>query len=101
MTIEEIKTSVTMALVKASFMEENKFSMKIEDDVVKQCDIVGEFLGKKFMFFCMREAQECLGDTEKLRELFKKFDVVGARFTKYIDDAELDQIIADCDGEEN
>ena len=101
MTIEEIKTSVTMALVKASSMEENKFSMKIEDDVVKQCDIVGEFLGKKFMFFCMREAQECLGDTEKLRELFKKFDVVGARFTKYIDDAELDQIIADFDGEEN
>ena len=32
-----------------------------------------------------------------IRELFKKFDVVGARFTKYIDDAELDQIIADCD----
>ena len=101
MTIEEIKTSVTMALIKASAMEENKFSMKIEDDVVKQCDIVGEFLGKKFMFFCMREEQECIGDTEKLRELFKKFDVVGARFTKYIDDAELDQIIADCDGEEN
>ena len=41
MTIEEIKTSVTMALVKASAMEENKFSMKIEDDVVAQCDIVG------------------------------------------------------------
>ena len=90
-----------MALVKASAMEENKFSMKIEDDVVKQCDIVGEFLGKKFMFFCMREAQECLGDTEKLRELFKKFDVVGARFSKFIEDAELDQIIADFDGEEN
>ena len=101
MTIEEIKTSVTMALLKASSMDENKFSMKLEDDVVAQCNIVGEFLGKKFMFFCMREAQECLGDTEKLRELFKKFDVVGARFTKYIDDAELDQIIADCDGEEN
>ena len=101
MTIEEIKTSVTMALLKASSMDENKFSMKLEDDVVAQCNIVGEFLGKKFMFFCMREAQECLGDTEKLRELFKKFDVVGARFTKYIDDSELDQIIADCDGEEN
>ena len=101
MTIEEIKTSVTMALVKASAMEENKFSMKIEDDVVKQCDIVGEFLGKKFMFFCMREAQECFENQEKFDELFKKFDVVGARFTKYIDDAELDQIIADFDGEEN
>ena len=101
MTIEEIKTSVTMALVKASTMEENKFSMKIEDDVVKHWDIVGEFLGKKFMFFCMREAQECFENQEKFDELFKKFDVVGARFTKYIDDAELDQIIADCDGEEN
>ena len=94
MTIEEIKTSVTMALVKASAMEENKFSMKIEDDVVKQCDIVGEFLGKKFMFFCMREAQECFENQEK-------FDVVGARFSKFIEDAELDQIIADFDGEEN
>lgn len=101
MTIEEIKTSVTMALVKASAMEENKFSMKIEDDVVKQCDIVGEFLGKKFMFFCMREAQECFENQEKFDELFKKFDVVGARFSKFIEDAELDQIIADFDGEEN
>jgi len=52
------------------------------------------------MFFCMRDAQECLEDTEKLRELFKKFDVVGARFTDNVEDAELDQIIADCDGEE-
>ena len=101
MTIEEIKTSVTMALVKASAMEENKFSMKIEDDVVKQCDIVGEFLGKKFMFFCMREAQECYENQEKFDLLFKKFDVVGARFSKFIEDAELDQIIADFDGEEN
>ena len=101
MTIEEIKTSVTMALVKASAMEENKFSMKIEDDVVKQCDIVGEFLGKKFMFFCMREAQECFENQEKFDELFKKFDLVGERFSKFIEDAELDQIIADFDGEEN
>ena len=101
MTIEEIKTSVTMALVKASSMEENKFSMKIEDDVVKQCDIVGEFLGKKFMFFCMREAQECFENQEKLDDLFDKFNVVGARFSKFIEDAELDQIIADFDGEEN
>ena len=101
MTIEEIKTSVTMALVKASAMEENKFSMKIEDDVVKQCDIVGEFLGKKFMFFCMREAQECFENQEKFDLLFKKFDVVGARFSKFIEDAELDQIMADFDGEEN
>ena len=101
MTIEEIKTSVTMALVKASAMEENKFSMKIEDDVVKQCDIVGEFLGKKFMFFCMREAQECFENQEKLDDLFDKFNVVGARFSKFIEDAELDQIIADFDGEDN
>ncbi len=34
-------------------------------------------------------------------KLFKKFDVVGARFTDNVEDAELDQIIADCDGEEN
>ena len=101
MTIEEIKTSVTMALVKAVTVENEKTTMHIQDDVVKQCDIVGEHLGKKFMFFCMREAQECFENQEKFDELFKKFDVVGARFSKFIEDAELDQIIADFDGEEN
>ena len=73
MTIEEIKTSVTMALVKAVTVENEKTTLHIQDDVVKQCDIVGEHLGKKFMFFCMREAQECLGDTEKLRQVFVNF----------------------------
>ena len=53
------------------------------------------------MFFCMREAQECFENQEKFDELFKKFDVVGAKFTTDIEDAELDQIIADFDGEEN
>ena len=101
MTIEEIKTSVTMALVKAVTVENEKTTLHIQDDVVKQCDIVGEHLGKKFMFFCMREAQECFKNQEKFDELFKKFDVVGARFSKFIEDAELDQIMADFDGEEN
>ena len=101
MTIEEIKTSVTMALVKAVTVENEKTTLHIQDDVVKQCDIVGEHLGKKFMFFCMREAQECFENQEKFDELFKKFDVVGARFSKFIEDAELDQIIADFDGEED
>ena len=101
MTIEEIKTSVTMALVKAVTVENEKTTLHIQDDVVKQCDIVGEHLGKKFMFFCMREAQECYENQEKFDLLFKKFDVVGARFSKFIEDAELDQIIADFDGEEN
>ena len=72
MTIEEIKTSVTMALVKAVTVENEKTTLHIiQDDVVKQCDIVGEHLGKKFMFFCMREAQECLGDTEKYENYLK------------------------------
>ena len=101
MTIEEIKTSVTMALVKAVTVENEKTTLHIQDDVVKQCDVVGEHLGKKFMFFCMREAQECYENQEKFDLLFKKFDVVGARFSKFIEDAELDQIIADFDGEEN
>ena len=51
MTIEEIKTSVTMALIKAVTVENEKTTLHIQDDVVKQCDIVGEHLGKKFMFF--------------------------------------------------
>ena len=101
MTIEEIKTSVTMALVKAVTVENEKTTLHIQDDVVKQCDIVGEHLGKKFMFFCMREAQECFENQEKLNDLFDKFNVVGARFSKFIEDAELDQIMADFDGEEN
>jgi len=101
MTIEEIKTSVTMAILKAASADENSLSWKLEEDVVEQCDIVGEFLGKKFMFFCMREAKECYNNQEKFDNLFAKFDVVGAKFTTDIEDAELDQIIADFDEEEN
>ena len=100
MTIEEIKTSVTMALLKASSQDE-KFCMEISNDVANQCEIVGQFLGKKFMFFCMREAKECFSNQDKFDELFKKYELVGARFSKNIEDAEYDQILADFEGEEN
>ena len=40
-------------------------------------------------------------DQEKFDNLFAKFNLVGAKFTTDIQDSELDQIIADFDGEEN
>ena len=46
MTIEEIRTSVTMALCKSVITEDNSFIMNIEEDVKKQCDVVGEHLSR-------------------------------------------------------
>ena len=95
MTIEEIRTSVTMALCKSIIAEDNSFLMSIEDDVKKQCDVVGEHLGNKFLFSCMKDAEECLSNQEKMDDLFKKFEVVGPRFSTEIDDPEFNELVND------
>ena len=95
MTIEEIRTSVTMALCKSIITEDNSFLMSIGDDVKKQCDVVGEHLGNKFLFSCMKDAEECLSNQEKMDGLFKKFEVVGPRFSTEIDDPEFNELVND------
>jgi hypothetical protein len=100
MTIEEIRTSVTMALCKSITTEDQQSIMKIEDDVKKQCDIIGEHLGNKFLFVCMRDAEECMTDKDKMTELFKKFEIVGPRFSAEIKDSEMESLLEDQEEEE-
>ena len=95
MTIEEIRTSVTMALCKSAVTKDDKAVMTIEDDVAKQCEIVGTHLGKKFLFVCMKDAEECLNDDDKLKALFKKFEIVGPRFSTEINDPEMEHLLDD------
>ena len=95
MTIEEIRTSVTMALCKSVITEDNSFIMNIEEDVKKQCDVVGEHLGHKFLFICLKDAEECLDDEGKLEALFKKFNLVGPRFSTEINDPEMEHLLDD------
>tara|TARA_B100001093_G_scaffold319510_1_gene304824 strand:+ start:438 stop:755 length:318 start_codon:yes stop_codon:yes gene_type:complete len=95
MTIEEIRTSVTMALCKSCTTEDKHTIMKIEDDVKKQCDIIGEHLGNKFLFVCMRDAEECMTNKNKMTDLFKKFEIVGPRFSAEIKDSEMESLLED------
>ena len=100
MTIEEIRTSVTMALCKSITIEDQHSIMKIEDDVKKQCDIIGEHLGNKFLFVCMRDAEECMTNKAKMTDLFKKFEIVGPRFSAEIKDSEMKSLLEDQEEEE-
>ncbi len=100
MTIEEIRTSVTMALCKSCTTEDRHDIMKIEDDVKKQCDIIGEHLGNKFLFVCMKDAEECMTNKDKMADLFKKFEVVGPRFSAKIKDSEMESLLEDQEEDE-
>ncbi len=95
MTIEEIRTSVTMALCKAATTDDDKRVMNIEEDVAKQCEVVGTHLGHKFLFVCLKDAEECLDDEGKLEALFKKFNLVGPRFSTEINDPEMEHLLDD------
>ena len=94
MTIDEIKISVTMALVKSAVtkpVDEDPFVITVNNDIQKQTEIVGDFLGKKFLLSCLKQAEDCLVDDKKFDELWKKFEPIGARFTDQIDDPLLDE----------
>ena len=92
MTINEIKISVTMALVKSAVTrDDDEGIITVNNDIQKQTEIVGDFLGKKFLLSCLKEAEDCLVDDKKFDELWQKFEPIGARFTDQIDDPLLDE----------
>ena len=92
MTIDEIKISVTMALVKSAVTrDDDEGIITVNNDIQKQTEIVGDFLGKKFLLSCLKEAKDCLVDDKKFDELWQKFEPIGARFTDQIDDPLLDE----------
>ena len=92
MTIDEIKISVTMALFNyAVTRDDDEGIITVNNDIQKQTEIVGDFLGKKFLLSCLKEAEHCLTDDKKFEELYEKFEPIGARFTDQIDDPLLEE----------
>jgi|TARA_R100000081_G_C4805573_1_gene167233 hypothetical protein len=92
MTIDEIKISVTMALVKSAVTrDDDEGIITVNNDIQKQTEIVGDFLGKKFLLSCIKKAEDCLVDDKKFDELWQKFEPIGARFTDKIDDPLLEE----------
>ena len=95
MTIEEIRTSVTMALCKSVVTKDENLVKTIENEDEDQCTIIGEHLALKFKLICMKDAEECMTNKEKMTELFKKFELVCPRYSTEIKDSEMEFLLKD------
>ena len=86
MKLSEIRISTTVALMKASVKstKTKKGRINISKDIERQCEIVGKFLGNKFLLECIYDAEKCLDNSEKFDEIMKKFESVGARFSENV-----------------
>jgi len=89
MKLSEIKRSMTVALMVNVSASSNKNSAKVDElteDIKNQCEVVGEYLGGKFLKECMEEAEKCLKDGEKFDEIMKEFKKTGPRFSTEIEE---------------
>ena len=80
MKLSEIRITTTVALMQASVKstKTKKGKINISKDIERQCEIVGQYLGNKFLLECISDAEECLDNT-------KKFESVGARFSENVE----------------
>mgnify|MGYP001360044053 CR=1 FL=1 len=87
MKLSEIKISTTVALMKASVQSSKtkKGRINISKDIERQCEIVGQYLGNKFLLECISDAEECLDNTKKFDEIMNKFESIGARFSENVE----------------
>ena len=87
MKLSEIRISTTVALIKASVQssKNKKGRINISKDIERQCEIVGQYLGNKFLLECISDAEECLDNTKKFDEIMNKFESIGARFSKNVE----------------
>ena len=87
MKLSEIRISTTVALMKASVQssKNKKGRMNISKDIERQCEIVGQYLGNKFLLECIGDAEECLDDSKKFDEIMNKFESIGARFSENVE----------------
>jgi hypothetical protein len=86
MKLSEIKQSVTVALMTSIASESEEKSSALLQEVSKQCDVVGKYLGEQFMKECMAEAQQCLEDPKRFDQSMEKFKDVGPRFSTEIEE---------------
>ena len=86
MKLSEVKTSLTVALMKSTTMQPSKSLLKLDKDITNQLNIVTKFLGEKFLNECMEQAEICLNDNEKFDEIYLKFKKVGNQFSTQIEE---------------
>ena len=87
MKLSEIRITTTVALMKASVQSSKtkKGRINISKDIERQCEIVGQYLGNKFLLECISDAEECLDNTKKFDEIMNKFESIGARFCENVE----------------
>ena len=87
MKLSEIRITTTVALMKASVQSSKtkKGIINISKDIERQCEIVGQYLGNKFLLECISDAEECLDNTKKFDEIMNKFESIGARFHENVE----------------
>jgi len=87
MKLSEIRISTTVAIMTASVpsSKNKKGRMNISKDIERQCEIVGQYLGNKFLLECISDAEECLDNTKKFDEIMNKFRLIGARFSENVE----------------
>jgi len=87
MKLSEIRISTTVALMKASVQssKNKKGRINISKDIERQCEIVGQYLGNKFLLECISDAEECLDNSKKFDEIMNKFELIGARFSENVE----------------
>ena len=87
MKLSEIRITTTVALMKASVQSSKtkKGIINISKDIERQCEIVGQYLGNKFLLECISDAEECLDNSKKFDEIMNKFESIGARFHENVE----------------
>ena len=92
MKLSEVKTSMTVALIKSVHLsnQEDPKSAKtlsqMDQDITKQLNIVSKYLGNKFFKECMSDATDCLDDEKKFDSMMEKFEKVGAKFSALVEE---------------
>ena len=85
MKLSEIKIATTVAIMQSATTKDERKTLTISEDVERQCEIVGQHLGKAFLLECITNAENCLDDSNKFTEIMKQFEKVGARFSETVE----------------
>jgi len=86
MKLSEVKTSIVVALMKSVTTQDENKAINVSKDVERQIEIVGKFLGNKFLIECIINAENCLNDPNKFDSIMKDFKPFNARFSEQIED---------------
>tara|TARA_B100000424_G_scaffold210143_1_gene167532 strand:+ start:224 stop:508 length:285 start_codon:yes stop_codon:yes gene_type:complete len=85
MKLSEIKIATTVAIMQSATTKDEVKSFTVSEDVERQCEIVGQYMGKAFLMECINNAENCLDDSKKFTEIMKQFKEIGARFSENVE----------------